>query len=157
MACENWVNISHRYEIFKVPYLLLDEDTSAIDFERDRSILLAGHALKVGHNELDCSFELGHDRWYEALRRIKFSRHSSTRFKDNPEKGFGYGVRKLEQKLSDHNEIFRLQWNSVITLPRYNAFPPLTLFILGPLGKAHKSNVCFPRKKRSQDITLSRL
>ena len=56
---------------------------------------------------------------------------------------------------------FRVQWNSDITLPRYNAFPPLTLFILGPLGKAegkaHKSNVCFPRIKRSPDITLSRL
>ena len=42
-----------------------------------------------------------------------------------------------------------LQWNSDITLPGYNAFPPFTLFFLGPLGKAHKSNVCFSRIKRS--------
>jgi len=34
-------------------YLPLYEDTSAIDFEPDRSIRLAGHAPKVGHNELD--------------------------------------------------------------------------------------------------------
>jgi len=36
-----------------------------------------------------------------------------------------------------------VQWNSDITLPGYNVFPPITLFSLGPLGKAHKSNVCF--------------
>jgi len=49
-----------------------------------------------------------------------------------------------------------IQWNSDITLPVYNAFPPLTLFPLSPLGKAHKSSVCFSRIKRSSDITLSR-
>jgi len=32
-------------------YFLLYEDTSAIDFGPDRSIPLAGHAPKVGHNE----------------------------------------------------------------------------------------------------------
>jgi len=38
-------------------YLLLDKDTSAIDFGPDRSIRLAVpvHGLKVGHNELDCA------------------------------------------------------------------------------------------------------
>ena len=36
-------------------YLPLYEDTSAIDFEAHRSILLAGHGPKVGHNELDCA------------------------------------------------------------------------------------------------------
>jgi len=30
-----------------------------------------------------------------------------------------------------------------MTLHGYNAFPPLTLFSLGPLEKTHKSNVCF--------------
>jgi len=30
-----------------------------------------------------------------------------------------------------------IQWNSDITLPGYNAFPPFTLFFLGPFGKAH--------------------
>jgi len=39
-------------------YPLLLEDTSAIDFEPDRSIPLAGHAPKVGHNGLDRSIEL---------------------------------------------------------------------------------------------------
>ena len=34
----------------------------------------------------------------------------------------------------------------------YNAFPPITLFSLGPLGKAHKSNVFFSRIFRSPDI-----
>ena len=33
-------------------YLPLYEDTSGIDFEAHRSILLAGHGPKVGHNEL---------------------------------------------------------------------------------------------------------
>jgi len=50
-----------------------------------------------------------------------------------------------------------VQWNSDIKLPGYNAFPPSTLFFLGPLGKPHKSNVCFSRIKRSPDIMLSRL
>jgi len=35
-------------------YLPLYEDTSATDFGPDRSIRLAGHAPKVGHNELHC-------------------------------------------------------------------------------------------------------
>jgi len=39
-------------------YLLLYEDTGAIDFGPDRFTSLAGHAPKVGHNELDCSIEL---------------------------------------------------------------------------------------------------
>ena len=39
-------------------YLFLKEDTSVIDFGPDRLIPLAGHAPKVGHNELDCSIEL---------------------------------------------------------------------------------------------------
>jgi len=44
-----------------------------------------------------------------------------------------------------------------LALPGYNALPLLTLFSLGPLGKAHESNVCFSRIKRSPDTTLSRL
>ena len=39
-------------------YLPLYEDTSAINFEPDWSIHLAGHAPKVGHIELDCSIGL---------------------------------------------------------------------------------------------------
>jgi len=54
MACEN---LSKYYTIvMKYPgYLLLYEDTSAIDFGPDRSIRLAVHGPKVGHNELDCA------------------------------------------------------------------------------------------------------
>ena len=37
-----------------------------------------------------------------------------------------------------------VQWNSDITLPGYNAFPPITIFSLGPMGKGDKSNVCLP-------------
>jgi len=50
-------NLSKYYPIVvKFPeYLTLYEDTSAIDFGPDRSISLAGHAHKVGHNELDCA------------------------------------------------------------------------------------------------------
>jgi len=57
MACEN---LSNYYPIVMKfsGYLLLWEDTSAIDFGSDRCIPLAGHALKVGHNGLDCSIEL---------------------------------------------------------------------------------------------------
>jgi len=53
MACEN---LSNYYPIvMKVSgYLLLHEDTSAIDFGPDWSNLLAGHGPKVGHNELHC-------------------------------------------------------------------------------------------------------
>jgi len=49
MACEN---LSYYYPIVMKfsEYLLLYKDTSAIDFGPDRSIPLAGHALKVGHN-----------------------------------------------------------------------------------------------------------
>jgi len=49
MACENW---SKYYPIvMKFPgYLLLYEDTSAIDFGPDRLIPLAGHAPNVGNN-----------------------------------------------------------------------------------------------------------
>jgi len=54
MACEN---LSNYYLIIMKfsGYLLLCEDTSAIDFGRNRVIPLAGHAPKVGHNGLDCS------------------------------------------------------------------------------------------------------
>jgi len=57
MACEN---LSNYYPIVMKfsGYLLLQEDTSAIDFGPDRSILLVGHAPKVGHSGLDCSIEL---------------------------------------------------------------------------------------------------
>ena len=56
MVC---VNLSTYYPIvMKFPgYLLLYEDTSTIDFGPDRSIPLAGHAPKVGHNKLYCSIE----------------------------------------------------------------------------------------------------
>ena len=39
-------------------YLLLYEDTSAIDSGPNRLTPLAEHAPKVGHNGLDCSIEL---------------------------------------------------------------------------------------------------
>jgi len=57
MACEN---LSKYYPIIMKfsGYLLLYEDTSAIDFGPNRVIPLAGHAPKVGHNGLDCSIEL---------------------------------------------------------------------------------------------------
>jgi len=50
MVCEN---LSNYYPIIMKfsGYLLLYEDTSAIDFGSDRSIPLAGDAHKVGHNE----------------------------------------------------------------------------------------------------------
>jgi len=38
-------------------YILLDEDTSAMEFGHDRSIPLAGQAPKVGYNKLDCSIK----------------------------------------------------------------------------------------------------
>jgi len=52
MVCDN---LSKNFPIVMnfSGYLPLYEDTSAIDFEPDRSIRLAGHAPKVGHNELD--------------------------------------------------------------------------------------------------------
>jgi len=56
-------------------YLLLYKDTSVIDFGPNRSIPLAGHAPKVGHNRLDCSIEFklkGYVRLHGALRRINF-------------------------------------------------------------------------------------
>jgi len=57
MACEN---LSKYYPIVMkfsgAPSLLpLAGVTSAIDFGPDRSIPLAGHTPKLGHNELDCS------------------------------------------------------------------------------------------------------
>jgi len=57
MACEN---LSNYYPIVMKfsGYLLLQEYTSAIDFGPDRSIPLAGHVPKVGHNGLDCLIEL---------------------------------------------------------------------------------------------------
>jgi len=57
MACEN---LSNYYTIIMKfsGYLLLYEDTSAIDFGQNRVIPLAAHAPKVGHNGLDCSIEL---------------------------------------------------------------------------------------------------
>jgi len=57
MACENLGNYFSIVMKFS-GYLLLQEDTSAIDFGPDRLIRLAGHAPKVGHNGLDCSIEL---------------------------------------------------------------------------------------------------
>jgi len=56
MACENLGNYYQIVMKFS-GYLLLYEDTSAIDFGPDRLIPLAGHAPKVGHNGLDCSIE----------------------------------------------------------------------------------------------------
>jgi len=50
MACGNWSNYYPIGMKFS-GYLLSYEDTSAIDFGPDRSIHLAGDALKVGHNE----------------------------------------------------------------------------------------------------------
>ena len=52
IACEN---LSNYYPIVMKfsGYLFLYEDTNAIDFGPNRYIPLAGHALKVGHNELD--------------------------------------------------------------------------------------------------------
>jgi len=57
MACEN---LSNYYPIVMKfsGSLLLNEDTSAIDLRPDRSTVLAGHAPKVGHKELNCSIEL---------------------------------------------------------------------------------------------------
>jgi len=55
MACEN---LSNPIVMKFSGYLLLYEDTSAFDFGPERSIPLAGHAPKVGHNEIDCSIEL---------------------------------------------------------------------------------------------------
>jgi len=58
MACEilsNYYPIVMKFS----GYLLLEEDTSAIDFgPNNRPIPLAAHAPKVGHNRLDCSIEL---------------------------------------------------------------------------------------------------
>jgi len=56
MACENWSNYYPIVMKFS-GYLLLYEDTSAIDFGPNRSIPLAGHAPEVGHNGLHCSIE----------------------------------------------------------------------------------------------------
>jgi len=49
MACEI---LSDYYPIIMKfsSYLLLERDTSAIDFGPNRSIPLAGHAPEVGHN-----------------------------------------------------------------------------------------------------------
>jgi len=57
MACENLSNYYRIIMIFS-EHLLLYYDTSAIDFGQNRSIPLAGHAPKVGHDGLDCSIEL---------------------------------------------------------------------------------------------------
>jgi len=57
MACENFSNYYPIIMKFS-GYLLLYENTSAIDFGLNRVIPLAGHAPKVGHNGLDCSIEL---------------------------------------------------------------------------------------------------
>jgi len=57
MACENLSNYYPTVMKFS-GYLLLYEDTSAFDFGPERSIPLAGHAPKKGHNEIDCSIEL---------------------------------------------------------------------------------------------------
>jgi len=54
MACDNL----NKYFLIVMNfsgYLPSYEDTSATDFGPDRSIRLAGHAPKVGHNELHCS------------------------------------------------------------------------------------------------------
>jgi len=47
--------ISHQK---KVAQMMWTQDMSAIDFGPDRSIPSAGHAPKVGHNQLDCSIDL---------------------------------------------------------------------------------------------------
>ena len=57
MACEN-LGFYYQIVLKFSGYLLLYEDTSAIDFGPDRLIPLAGHAPRVGHNGLDCSIEL---------------------------------------------------------------------------------------------------
>jgi len=56
MACNN---LSNYYPIVMKfsGYLLLYEYTSGIDFGPDRCSPSAGHAPKVGHNELDCSIK----------------------------------------------------------------------------------------------------
>jgi len=57
MACE----ILSDYYLINTKfsgYLLLQGDTSAIDFGPNRLIPLAGHVPQVGHNGLDCSVEL---------------------------------------------------------------------------------------------------
>jgi len=69
MACEN---LSNYYPIVMKfsGYFFSYEDTSAIDFGPDRSILLAGHAPKVGHNELHCSIKLKLKRHVRVLSGI---------------------------------------------------------------------------------------
>ena len=57
MACEN-LGFYYQIVLKFSGYLLLYEDTSAIDFGPDRLIPLAAHAPKVGHNGLECSIEL---------------------------------------------------------------------------------------------------
>jgi len=47
-------------------YLLLYEDTSAIEFGHYWSIHWVGHASKVGQNELDCSSVCGWDRNFQS-------------------------------------------------------------------------------------------
>ena len=73
MACGN---LSNYQIVMKFSgYLLLYEDTSAIDFGPDRLIPLTGHAPKEGHNGLDSSIELkllGYVRLHRALCRINF-------------------------------------------------------------------------------------
>jgi len=57
MACEN---LSKYYPIVMKfsGHLPLHEDTSDINFRPDRLVPLAGHAPKVGHNELYWSIKL---------------------------------------------------------------------------------------------------
>ena len=68
MACENrnrYIPIVTKFS----GYLPLYEDTSAIDFGPDRSICLAVHGSKVGHNELDCSSVCKKDRTFTGCYR----------------------------------------------------------------------------------------
>jgi len=51
-------------------YLLLYEESSAIDFGPDRSIPVVGPAPKVGQNELDCSSVCEWDKNFQRCYRF---------------------------------------------------------------------------------------
>jgi len=51
-------------------YLPVHEDTSATDFGPDRSIRLAGHGPKVGHNVLHCAGEYKCDRNFQGVMSV---------------------------------------------------------------------------------------
>jgi len=73
MACEN---LSDYYLIIiNFQSIFSYRGTRARNVGPNRSILLAGHAPKVGHNGLDCLIELkhyGYVRLRGALRRTNF-------------------------------------------------------------------------------------